>query len=69
MDTIKEAITYLLMLIDAGAIVRLVYCLIRITFNPDELTSYKKKMINLGIYIVLATCILGLAFDIKSYVT
>lgn len=69
MVTIKDAIAYLLMLIDVGSVLRLSYCLIRIIFNPDELTSYKKKMINLCIYIVLATCIMGLAFDIKSYVT
>lgn len=68
METLKQLISYLIILIDAGAGARFIYCFIRIAFNPDEADSYKKKMVNLGIFLVLANCALVLSEVVKKYV-
>lgn len=68
METLKQIIRYLIILIDAGASMRLMYCFIQMTFNPDEVNSYKKKMIHLGVFLILANSALEIALVVKKYV-
>lgn len=67
MKTLKELTDALLVLTDAGAGMKLIYCFLRIHFNPDETNSYKRKMVNLGIFCVLATCCIVVKSIIEKY--
>lgn len=68
MEILKQAIKYLLVVIDAGASVRFLYCFMQIELNPDETNSYKKKMLHLGIFLILANCALSIMLLTKEYV-
>jgi hypothetical protein len=61
MDTLIEIINFFILLCDAVAGVRLLYCLIRCISDPDEVSSYLKKIVNMLIFLVLAnTCLASL---------
>ena len=66
-NTISQLITWLQAAIIAGGIVRLGYCLVVIPLDYEESQSYKKRMKNLIIFVVIATSILGILQTVKSY--
>ena len=45
------------MLIRAGAVFRVVYCLIRVGMNEDESAMYRKRARNTVVFYVIAECI------------
>ena len=69
MDTLKQLINYFLVLIDVGAVARILYCFIRTMINPDEGASYFKKGKNLIIFMALANAALGITFLVQKYVS
>ena len=69
MVTLQSLINYLIILCNIAAGVRILYCLIRIKANPDEASSYAKKITNLLIFLVLANLSLSLVSLILGYFT
>ena len=67
MEKLNKLIESLIILCNSGAIVRLIICLLRIAMNFDELASYKKKMKNLLVFIVLATSCLTIKCIVEKY--
>ena len=54
MDTINELINALKILIALGVTMRVVFCLIKMMCSEDERNTYKRKMINVIIFGVIA---------------
>jgi hypothetical protein len=54
MDLVKEIADALIMLIRVGVGMRVVYCLIRIGANEEEVSVYKKRARNTVFFYVLA---------------
>jgi hypothetical protein len=69
MSTLIDMINYMIILCNTAAGLRLLYCLIRIKANPDEASSYTKKMSNLMMFLVLANMSLVLLSLGLSYFT
>ncbi len=67
MDTINDAIVFMLILIPVGAAARIVYCFIAMAVNQDDCDSYKARIRNALIFCVASECIVGLIDVIKSY--
>jgi hypothetical protein len=67
MNTLIDIIKYIIYIADAGAGFRILYCLIRIMANPDEVSSYMKKVNNVLIYAVFANCSIALMLLIERY--
>ena len=57
MDLIKEMADAFMILIRVGAILRIVYCFIRMGASEDEGVMYKKRARNVLIFYILAECI------------
>ncbi|WOO35768.1 hypothetical protein R2R35_18480 [Anaerocolumna sp. AGMB13020] len=67
MNTLIDIIKYLIFLADIGAGFRALYCLIRIMANPDEVSSYTKKINHVLIFAVFANCSLALMLLVERY--
>ena len=67
MDLIKQMADAFIILIRAGAILRLVYCLIRIGACEEESSTYKKRIKNTIIFYVLAESIWQLKILVLGY--
>lgn len=67
MDTIQELIKIVQCLILAGAAARAIYICAVLPTNPDEEKSYKARLRNLGVFVVLAETIGGLVRIIAGY--
>lgn len=67
MDTIQELIKVVQYLILAGATPRAMYILSVLPTNPEDKESYKARLRNLGIFVVLSETIIGLIRIIASY--
>lgn len=62
-DEITKAI---ILLVRAGAFMRIAFCFLRIMGNEDESSMYKKRAINAGIFYIIAESIWQLK-DIVFY--
>lgn len=69
MQTIIDLISFLIILCDIAAGTRILYCLIRIKSEPDEASSYGKKISNIMIFLILANVSMVLMQVVKSYFT
>ncbi|MEA4894075.1 MAG: hypothetical protein VB064_02305 [Oscillospiraceae bacterium] len=67
MDTINDAITFMLIIIPIGTLARVVYCFIVMAMDGDEEQTYKVRIRNALIFCVAAECIVGLISLFKSY--
>lgn len=67
MKTLLDVIKYMIYLIDAGAALRILYCLIRCMGNPDEAKSYVSKITHVLMFLAFANICLSLVFLIESY--
>lgn len=65
---IGEAILYMTILINAGASVRLIIIMIHAVHSEDDRSSYKAKVKNLLIFVVIANTISGLMTTFLSYI-
>ncbi len=57
MELVKEMADFFVMLIRVGAVLRVVYCFIRMGASEDESGMYKKKFKNTVMFYVLAESI------------
>jgi len=67
MDLIKQMADIFVMLIRAGAAMRLVYCLIRMGTSDEESSMYKKRARNTIVFYVLAESIWQLKDLVLGY--
>ena len=54
MSTINELINVLKVLIALGVTMRVIYCLIEMMYSEEDRSSYKRKMINIIIFGIIA---------------
>ena len=54
MSTINELINVLKVLIALGVTMRVIYCLIKMMYSEEDRSSYKRKMINIIIFGIIA---------------
>lgn len=64
---IQDLINYFLIIIPLAGAVRIIYCLILISADNDEEKSYRIRIRNLIIFIILAECIIGTFMVLTSY--
>lgn len=57
MDLVKEMADAFLSLIRVGAVLRIIYCLIRMGASEEESGRYKKRAKNTVIFYIIAECI------------
>lgn len=67
MQQVSQLITALLILLPLAAAARIVYCLIAINTDNSDDGSYKRRIKNILIFLILAESILGLVKVISSY--
>lgn len=67
MELVKEMADAFLMLIRVGAVLRVVYCFIRMGASEDEGAMYKKRLKNTLIFYILAESIWELKELILDY--
>lgn len=60
MSTIRDWINVLLLLIPSAAGARAVYCIIKMHMDEEQASLYKRRLINLLVFTVIAECIFGL---------
>lgn len=68
MQQVSQLITVLLILLPLAAAARIVYCLIAMsTDHSDDSSSYKRRIRNILIFLILAESIMGLIKVISGY--
>ena len=67
MPTIQEWIQVLLALLPAAAGVRAVIICLRMQTDPDQASLYKRRLVNLLVFAVIAECALGLMYVLFAY--
>ena len=67
METIEEIIEVLLLLVDAGGVMRGIFCFIRMNADQDNAKSYQNKIINMVIFLIIANSLYALVEVIKQY--
>ena len=67
MDTINELINVLKILIALGVTMRVIFCLIKMMYSEDDRNTYKRKMINIIIFGVIAELCLVIKDVIMFY--
>lgn len=67
MDTINELINVLKILIALGVTMRVIFCLIKMMYSEDDRNAYKRKMINIIIFGVIAELCLVIKDVIMFY--
>lgn len=66
MEKLQELITFMLVLIPLAGAVRGVQCCMMMAAAEDT-SQYKRRLINLGIYIILAETVVGIISLLLSY--
>ena len=67
METINELINALKVLIALGVTMRVLFCLIKMMYSEEDRYSYKRKMINIIIFGVIAELCLVIKDVIMFY--
>ena len=67
METINELINALKVLIALGVTMRVLFCLIKMMYSEEDRNSYKRKMINIIIFGVIAELCLVIKDVIMVY--
>lgn len=68
METLNELINTLrTIIIPAGVILRVVYCLIKMMYSEEEMNVYKKRIANIIIFGIIAEIILSIKDMIRGY--
>ena len=57
MATIDEISKAIIILVRLGAVLRFIFCMVRLMGAEDEATTYKKRARNTVIFYILAECI------------
>lgn len=67
MDTINELINVLKVLIPIGVSMRVIFCLIKMMYSEEERSIYKRKMINIIAFGIIAELCLAIKDVIMFY--
>ena len=68
MDTINSLINVLqTIIIPSGVVLRLIYCLTKMMYAEDEMQVYKKRMINVIVFGIIAELVLSIKDIIRFY--
>lgn len=67
MDTINELINVLKVLIPIGVSMRVIFCLIKMMYSEEERSIYKRKMINIIVFGIIAELCLVIKDVIMFY--
>lgn len=67
MDLVKDMADAFMMLIRAGAVLRIIYCFIRMGASEEESAMYKKRAKNTVFFYIIAECIWQIKELVVSY--
>lgn len=67
MEQVLSLISWLLVVLPVAAAARIVYCLCCIPTDGDNESSYKKRIRNTLIFVVLAETVMGLLRVVAAY--
>lgn len=68
MEILNELINVLrIIIIPAGVVLRVLYCLIKMMYSEEEITIHKKRIVNIIIFGIAAEVILSIKDMIRSY--
>lgn len=67
MEEVKQLINLLLVLLTVATVVNILFCIFAIVVEPDSSQSYKKRIRNAVIFLVIALTSTGLVNAISSY--
>lgn len=67
MKELDQMIKALLLILPGGAGVRAVVILLRMQADPDQASLYKRRLVNLLIFLVIAESVVALLNTILSY--
>lgn len=67
MGTLKDWIGILLLLLPGGAAARGSYCLIKMQMDSEQSGIYRRRLVNLLTFTVIAVCILGVLYCVAAY--
>lgn len=68
METLNTLIRVLrVMIIPPGVTLRVIYCLIKMMYSEDEISVYKKRIVNIIIFGIVAEVIISLKDIIRGY--
>lgn len=69
MSLIRELIKAMLYLLPSGAAARATYCLIKMAMDEEQCSLYKRRLVNLLEFTVIAECIVALLYAVLDYIT
>lgn len=68
METLNTLVKVLrIMIIPAGVTLRVIYCLIKMMYSEDEISVYKKRIVSIIIFGIVAEVIISLKDIIRGY--
>lgn len=68
MSTLNELINILrTVIIPSGVVLRVIYCLIKIQYSEDEMMVYKKRIVNIIAFGIIAELVLSIKDVIRWY--
>lgn len=68
MDTLNGLIDVLrTVIIPAGVVMRVLYCLVKMMYSEDEMPVYKKRMVNIIVFGIIAELVLSIKDMIRGY--
>lgn len=67
MEKINQMIAFLQVVIPLGGAARIIYCLAAMSADEDGQASYKKRIRNILVFIVLAECASGFLRMVARY--
>lgn len=68
MDTLNSLIDVLrTIIIPSGVVMRVLYCLVKMMYSEDEMPVYKKRMVNIIVFGIIAELVLSIKDMIRGY--
>ncbi len=68
MDTLNGLINVLrTVIIPAGVVMRVLYCLVKMMYSEDEMPVYKKRIVNIIVFGIIAELVLSIKDMIRGY--
>ena len=67
METINEIINALKIIIPMGVVLRVIFCLIKIMYSDEDIGSYKRSIVYVVVFGIIAELSLGLKDMIMWY--
>lgn len=67
METINQIIIFVRILIPVAGAARIVYCILVMSADEEAAESYKKRIRNILIFVILSECITGLLHMVAGY--